>query len=96
MRDDAWLLAAALLAGILAAWALYLAAPRQRLRTRPLATVPAALAALLLMVASGRLLGGAFGPAPAFFLMLANWMLALVSAPWLAGLLAGRRDAHGH
>lgn len=85
----------ALAAAVLSGWALYMAAPRQRLLARPIPLAAAASVALLLLAVGVWLMSGLIGPAPGFFAMLAAWMSALVGAPWLTAVLVRRRQADG-
>ena len=73
----------------------YLAAPRQQwlaTRLRPRAAVAIALPLLAL---GALLMGTLIGPAPGLFAVLAAWMLALVSYPWLVALSMCRKPDDG-
>lgn len=84
-------MAAAFISGAL----LYLAAPRQRVLPRPLPALPAAMIAATLLALGAWCTAAALGPVSAFFATLANWMLALICAPWLAAWHARGRRHHG-
>lgn len=85
----------ALAAAFLSGASLYMAAPRQRLLTRPIPLATAVGVALVLLAASIWLMSGVLGPAPGFFSMLAAWLAALVGTPWLTALLVRRRRGDG-